>query len=54
MDRVQVIKELEILKQAYEDDGGVYPVCLEEAIRLLKKEGKHDEELYGYHWKIRE
>ena len=38
MDRVQVIKELEILKQAYEDDDGVYPVCLEEAIRLLKED----------------
>lgn len=37
MERAQVIKELEVLKEAFEEERDAYPICLEEAIRLLEQ-----------------
>ena len=35
MEKAQVIKELKALKEAFEEERDAYPICLEEAIRLL-------------------
>lgn len=37
MEKAQVIKELEALKEAFEEERDAYPSCLEEAIRLLEQ-----------------
>lgn len=42
MDREQVIRELTVLMEAFKEERGAYPVCIEEAIRLLKE--AHNEE----------
>ena len=36
MKKAQVIKELNALKEAFEEERDAYPICLEEAIRLLE------------------
>lgn len=40
MDRKQVIEELMVLIEAFKEERDAYPVCLEEAIRILKEEDK--------------
>ena len=37
MEKAQVIKELKALKEAFEEERDAYPICLGEAIRLLKQ-----------------
>ena len=37
MEKAQVIKELKALKEAFEEERDAYPICLEEAIRLLEQ-----------------
>lgn len=36
MDKAQVIKELKAIMDAFKEERGAYPVCIEEAIRLLE------------------
>lgn len=38
MDREQVIRELTVLMEAFKEERGAHPVCIEEAIRLLKED----------------
>lgn len=40
MDREQVIQELTALMVGFLDEFGAHPVCIEEAIRILKEETK--------------
>lgn len=37
MEKEQVIEELKALKEAFEEERDAYPICLEEAIRLLEQ-----------------
>lgn len=37
MKKAQVINELKALKEVFEEERNAYPICLEEAIRLLEQ-----------------
>ena len=38
MDRDQVVEELEALIEAFKEERDAYPICLVEAVRLLKED----------------
>lgn len=40
MDREQVIQELTALMEAFKVERDAYPICIEEAIRLLKEDAR--------------
>lgn len=40
MDKEQVIEELKVLMESFKEERDAYPVCLEEAIRLLEEDEK--------------
>lgn len=41
MDKKQVIEEIKILIEAFKEERDAYPICLEEAVKLLEEREDH-------------